>query len=105
MSEKKLKQIGAVAPEQIEAWKESYKEIFAVTVDNHIAYLKRPDRKSLSYASSIGTKDPIKFNEILLNNCWLGGSEDIKKDDSLFLSASSKLAELLEVKEAELVKL
>ena len=53
----------------------------------------------------MGAKDPIKFNEIMLANCWLGGSEAIKTDDDLFLGASGKLAELIEVKEAELVKL
>mgnify|MGYP007127232961 CR=1 FL=1 len=31
--------------------------------------------------------------------------EEIKKDDSLFLAASAKIVELIEVKEAELVKL
>jgi len=47
----------------------------------------------------------MKFNEIMLNSCWIDGDEEIKTDDSLFLAASSKLAELIEVKEAELVKL
>ncbi|GHV11720.1 hypothetical protein FACS1894162_7350 [Bacteroidia bacterium] len=42
-------------------------------------YLHRPDRKALSAASVIGKTDPLKYNEILLNNCWLGGDEEIKK--------------------------
>ncbi|WP_260377574.1 hypothetical protein [Candidatus Ornithobacterium hominis] len=67
--------------------------------------MKTPDRKTLSYASSIASKDPLKFNEILLNNCWLEGDEEIKTKDSLFLAASSKIAEIIEVKEAELEKL
>ena len=97
--------IGTATPEQIAEWKENHSNIFAVKVGGHIAYLKTPDRKTLSFASNIGTKDPIKFNETLLTNCWLGGSEQIKKDDDLFLGVSGKLAELIEVKEAELEKL
>lgn len=97
--------IGKATPEQIEEWKKKYGTVHAVVVDGHIGYLKKPDRKVLGYASSVGAKDPIKFNELLLTNCWLGGSEDIKTDDEMFLGASSVLATLIEVKEAELVKL
>jgi len=96
---------GEVTPEKIAEWKANHKEVFAITVDGHIAYLRKPDRKTISYASSIGSKDPIKFSEIMLKNCWLGGSDSIQTDDSLFLAASGKLTDLIEVKEAELVKL
>lgn len=97
--------IGQATPEQIEEWKRKHGDVRAVIVDGHIGYLKKPDRKTLSYASAVGSKDPVKFNEILLGNCWLGGSEDIKTDDALFFGASATLAELIEVKTAELVKL
>ena len=46
-----------------------------------------------------------QFNEILLNDCFIGGSEKVKTDDGLFLGVSAKLAELIEVKESELEKL
>jgi hypothetical protein len=101
--EKELK--GVATPAQIAEWKKKHKDIFAVEVDGHIGYLKKPDRKALSYASSVGAKEPLKFNEIILENCWLGGSEEIKTDDSLFLGVSGKISELIEVKEAELKKL
>jgi hypothetical protein len=94
-----------VTQEQIAIWKKEYGDVHKITVDGHVAYLKKPDRKTLSFASSVGTSDPLKFNEILLNACWLGGDEAIKKDDSLFLSAGQVLGKLIEVKEAELVKL
>ncbi|AZI53903.1 hypothetical protein EIB75_10635 [Epilithonimonas vandammei] len=94
-----------VSQEQIDAWKKQYGDIFAIKVDGKTAYLKKPDRRTLSFASVAGQKDPMKFNEIVLENCFIGGDEEIKKDDSLFLAASSKIVELIEVKEAELVKL
>jgi len=96
---------GQATPEQVSEWKKKHGKVSAIIVDGHIAYFKKPDRKTLGYASSIGTKDPLKFNEVLMNNCFIGGSEAIKTDDDLFLSASSKLANLINIKEAELVNL
>ena len=94
-----------VTKEQIKQWKAKYKEVFVLRVDDKVAYLRTPDRATLSYASTLATKDPMKFNEAILTNCWLGGDEEIKTDDSLFLSASSKLGELIQIKEATLEKL
>lgn len=96
---------GQATAEQIEVWKKKYGKVVAIIIDGHICYLRKPDRRILGYASSVGAKDPIKFNELMLANCWLGGSEAIKTDDDLFLGASGKLAELIEFKEAELVNL
>ncbi|NWO28916.1 hypothetical protein [Capnocytophaga sp. oral taxon 903] len=94
-----------VTKEQIKQWKAKYKEVFVLRVDDKEAYLRTPDRATLSYASTLATKDPMKFNEAILTNCWLGGDEEIKTDDALFLSASSKLGELIQIKEATLEKL
>ena len=94
-----------VTKEQIKQWKAKYKEVFVLRVDDKVAYLRTPDRATLSYASTLATKDPMKFNEPILTNCWLGGDEEIKTDDALFLSASSKLGELIQIKEATLEKL
>jgi len=41
----------------------------------------------------------------LINGCWLGGSENIKTDDDLFYAVGKQLVEIIQVKEAELVKL
>lgn len=94
-----------ITKQQIDSWKEQYRKVFKITVEGKIAYLKAPDRKTLSYAASIGSKDPMKYNEVLLKNCWLGGDMEIQTDDSLFLSACSQLVDLIEIKEATLEKL
>ncbi len=94
-----------ITEEQIQNWKQKHGEIFKIDVEDKTCYLKRPSRKALSFASQVGAKDPLKFNEIILKDCWIDGDEEIQVDDTLFLSASSKLAELIEVKEASLVKL
>jgi len=64
-----------------------------------------PDRKILGMATALGGNDPIKFNELLLNNCWLGGSEAIKTDDQLFLSLGPVLSELVTFKQAKIKNL
>jgi hypothetical protein len=91
--------------QKIAAWKEAHGEIFQLEVEGHVAYLKKPTRKALSAAAVMGKTDPMKYNEVLLNNCWLEGDEAIKTDDALFLGASAQLAELIEIKEATLKKL
>ena len=96
---------GEATPEQIAEWKSKYTEIWRIKIDGHICYVKKPDRKILGYASVASKTDPLKFNEVILNNCFIGGSEEIKTNDDLFYGASAVLAELVQVKEAELVKL
>lgn len=91
--------------QKVAAWKEAYGEVFKLEVEGHVAYLKKPTRKALSAAAVIGKTDPMKYNEVLLNNCWIEGDEAIKTDDALFLGASAQLAELIEIKEATLKKL
>lgn len=94
-----------ITKEQIQEWKKKHGDIFRLTVEGKVAYLRTPDRKTMSYASSFASSEPLKFNEILLENCWLGGDEEIKTNDILFLSASSKLAEIIQIKTATLEKL
>ena len=94
-----------VTPEQIEQWKAKHGEVFKIKVCDKECILKRPSRKALGYASVAGKDNPLKFNEVILNDCWLGGDEEIKTDDKLFLSVGSKLPELIQVEEAELEKL
>lgn len=94
-----------ITPEKIEEWKSKHGDVWKITVEDKVAYLRSPDRKTLGYASSVGASDPMKFNEILLKNCWLDGDLEIQTNDGLFLSASSKLAQIIEIKETEMVKL
>lgn len=91
--------------EQIEAWKAKYGKVFAYTADDKTCFLRKPTRKALSAASVIGQKDPLKYNEVLIGNCWLGGDEELRTDDSYFLGLSAKVADLVEIKEGELKEL
>ena len=101
----KEKLTGQATDEQIEAWKKEHGDIFKLAAGNSVCYLKKPTRKILGYAGTGGKNSPLKFNEILLEHCWLGGDEKIKTDDTLFLSASGKLSGIVKTVEASLEKL
>jgi len=92
-------------PEQINEWKAKHGDIFKITIEGKSCFLKRPSRKVLGYASQVGAKDPIAFNEMILKDCWLKGDNELMTNDALFLGVSAKLAEIIEVKEADLEKL
>lgn len=104
MEKKETKLIGQATPEQIEAWKLQFGTVKEVEIDGHVCYLRLPDRKILGMASALGS-DPIKFNELLLANCWLGGSEAIKTNDELFFGVSQVLGELVTFKTAKIKNL
>ena len=82
-----------VTKEQIKEWKEKHGELFQITVEDKSCILRKPNRKDLSYASVV--KDPIKMSEVLLNNLWVAGDEDIKTDDTLFMAVVNKMDEVL----------
>lgn len=98
------KLVGQVDQEQINKWKAVHKDVYAVTVDGSICYLKKPNRATMSHMATLST-NPIRANEVLLNDTWLAGDESIKTDDDKFFGVTSQLAQIIEIKEAELKKL
>ena len=89
--------------EQIEEGKRKHGDLFEITVEGKGCILHRPTRQDLSYVSVV--KDPVKMSEVMLNQLWVAGDEEIKTQDDLFLAAIQKMQEVLEVKEAEIKKL
>lgn len=97
--------VTAVSEEQIEAWKKQYGRVFKVVANEHVCYLRKPDRRVLSASAVLGGKDPIKYNETMLKNCWLAGDMAMQTDDDLFMSVSASLSDIIEIKEAEVKEL
>jgi len=102
MTEKK---VSTATTEQIELWKKQFGEVFSLDVEGHVAYLKKPSRKVMSMALSTGKNDPIKFGEIILNNCWIDGDRQIIDDDRLFFGAMQQLDQMIEFASSEIKKL
>ena len=105
ITEKQEALVGQATVAEIDEWKKRHGDIYAIKVDGHVCYLRKPTRRDLSFASSAGKKDPLKFNETLLRDCWLGGSESIRRDDDKFMGASGVLDKIIPDAEAELEKL
>ena len=105
ITEKQEAFVGKATVAEIDEWKKRHGDIYAIKVDGHVCYLRKPTRRDLSFASSAGKKDPLKFNETLLRDCWLGGSEAIRRDDDKFMGASGVLDKIIPDAEAELEKL
>ena len=105
ITEKQEALVGQATVAEIDDWKKRHGDIYAIKVDGHVCYLRKPTRRDLSFASSAGKKDPLKFNETLLRDCWLGGSEAIRRDDDKFMGASGVLDKIIPDAEAELEKL
>lgn len=118
--EKEVKLIGQATSDQIAAWKKMHKidEIFELIAEGHACYLKPFDRAAMKYALSrmnlatgengevsIDVGKMIEIGEIGLQNGWLGGSEEIKTNDRLFVSIALQCGALFDLAEVNLKKL
>lgn len=91
---------------QIDEWKKAHGGVYEVAIESgEKCYLRQPNRKDLSAATASSKKDPMKFNESILNNCWLAGDDAIRTNDQLFLAAAQELDQILDFKTATVKKL
>lgn len=95
MQEDKKLLKGQLSPEAIEALKKKHGKLFVVEVGDSIAYLRKPTRVEMSAAISLGSSNPIKFNETLLENCMIAGDEEIKTDDDKFFGVCKELEKII----------
>ncbi len=98
---------GQATEAQIVEWKAKHKYgIYAIEVDGHVAYFKNPGRHEINCAMSKADRDKaLDIFEELAAITFLGGSEEILKDDQMFIGASRELKEKLDGKKATLVNL
>lgn len=96
------KLIGEATHEQIAEWKEKYGKVFKYEVDGRIGYLRSVDRNTYALAASKVSISPAKFNEIVIDNIWLGGDVDLKKVDSYYYGLIDFVEELMAKKKGSL---
>lgn len=77
----------------------------AMMVDDKIGLFKKPTRQIIGAASKISTSDPMKYLEMLAENCFVAGDRELLDDDDCFIAIMPLLNELMETKTAELLKL
>ena len=99
--------IGQLTEAEIENLKKQYpRGLFALTADGHIAYFSTPDRKAMNAAMSATTPDaPLAYFESMMADTFVGGSKAILEEDDLFAAAVTVFKDVIETKQATLVKL
>jgi hypothetical protein len=105
---KEINELKGQAPDaQIAEWKAKHKYgIYAIEVDGHVAYFKNPGRNELNCAMSKADRDKaLDIFEELANVTFIGGSEEVLKDDQMFIGVSQELKVKLDGKKAKLVNL
>jgi len=85
--------IGQVTDAQVAEWKAKHKYgIYAIEVEGHIAYFKNPGRNELNCAMSKADRDKaLDIFEELASITFIGGSDEILKDDQMFIGVSQEL--------------
>ena len=102
-----LELTGLASEEQIMEWKRKYKTgIYSVEVEGHIGYFKNPGRNELNCAMSKADREKVlDIFEELANITFIGGSDELLKDDQMFIGLSQELKVKLDGKKAKLVNL
>lgn len=91
--------------EEIAKLKVQHGELHLIKFEDKAAIFKSPDRKTIAYASTAATKNPMAFNEVILQKCFVAGDKEVYEDDRYFMGASAQVANLIEIKTATLEKL
>lgn len=92
-----------ITKEQIEAWKKEFGEVYALPVDDKTGYLRGPKMTDYKRAFvAMKKQGEVAFGEVMLTALWLGGDEEIKTDDTYFLSARRELMDFFNYEDPEI---
>lgn len=116
-----------VTPEVIKAWTAAYPsgisvlevesgELESVTNDEgktekvpvikYRGWVRKPNRDEMRELTAIAkSSDPVTYTERILDIIWLGGDEEIIKEDEAFYAIMPEVQKVLDIKAAQLKKL
>jgi len=85
------------------------KGAYTIVVCDKSCELKKIDRYTLEMALGFIMQQNqapqyIKAGEVILQNCWLSGDEEIRTDDEYLVPAAMQCFQLIEFKDASLKK-
>ena len=90
---------GDLTQAQIDAFKAQHRKSFAVEIHDgdevHIGYFKRPTLETLKAVTKVAKSDEVEAGKVMFDNCWLGGSQELRTDALLFMAVQKKLGEVL----------
>jgi len=99
-----------VTQEELDEWKEKYKEVHIITVkvsdsESITGYFKKPDRNVMANVVNMANNgNMFGAREFLLNNTYIGGNKRITTDFDASIVAQTKLYAGLNFLTAEAVK-
>lgn len=99
--------MGKITEEQIAEWKDAHKELIVLeTEDGKKAILRDPiyDLNVMKAAITALRKNDYDFVDCILTNCWLGGDEEIRKDEAYQIFLVDNLKELVELPDFTVTK-
>ena len=106
MSKETTQAIGQLDAERIEALKRKHGRIYEVLLDDgherHVAYFRRPDMQTLTAMTKLAKTDEIRASQVLLEECFVEGSQAVKHDTALFMAAVGELGKVLTSVRAEI---
>lgn len=91
-----------VTKKQIEEWKAKHGDVYELPVGDKVAYIKAPnmaDQKRAVGALMRGSE--IDYAENMLAAIFLGGDEEVKKDDKYFYPAKKAITSLFDYDDPE----
>ena len=90
---------GDLTEAQVDAFKAQHRKSFAVEIQHgdevHIGYFKRPTLETLKAVTKVAKSDEVEAGKVMFDNCWLGGSQELRTDALLFMAVQKKLGEVL----------
>lgn len=90
---------GGITEAQIDAFKGKHGKVYRVDIvdgeDTHVGYFRRPDFQTVKAITKISKTDEVEAGKVMFDNCWLGGSEDLRKDAVLFMAVQAQLGKML----------
>ena len=90
---------GKLAAEEIGRLKSRHGRVWEVEVEDdgarYCAYFRRPDMATLSAMAKLARADEMRTSAVLMENCFVGGAEEVKTDTALFLAAAGQLGKIV----------
>lgn len=91
-----------VTKQQIEDWKEKHGDVYEFPVGDKIGYLRAPNMTDYKRAFAAMQADgETEYFETLMECLFLGGDQEIKKDDDYFIPAKKELMGFFQYEDAE----
>lgn len=113
---KKLLSTEQIPQAQIEAWKQTHKDVFAISVpasdddtddksETLTGYFRKPKLDELGMAAQAGRDNALKASQVIYNTCLLGGHPAFADDEDVVRAALGKFGDVIKTREAQIKKL